>query len=277
MGSLEGQVALVTGTARYRGLGREIARVLAAAGADLMVTDLDPGGTRNVHESGEAEAEVGWMGLRDLVREIEGFGVRCVSAVGDVGRKADADRMVAEAVAALGKVDILVNNAAAPHGRDRNWTWEVPEEAWDLVMRVNATGAFLMSGAVVRHMLGRNATTGRIINMSSGSGKRGYPQRAAYSASKFAIVGLTQAMAQELASRGITVNAVLPGAMATARQSYEKTDADAPGARSPGMAVPVGRLGEPADIARAVLFLAEPSADYITGECLNVNGGVLMV
>jgi 3-oxoacyl-[acyl-carrier protein] reductase len=276
MGPLDGQVALVTGTARYDGLGRGIARALAAAGADVMVTDLDPGGTRNVHESGEAEAAVGWAGLPDLVTELQGLGVRSASAVGDVGDKHDADRMVAEAIGTLGKVDILVNNAAAPHGRDRNWTWEVPEDAWDLVMRVNTRGPFLMSGAVTRHLLERRAK-GRIVNISSGSGKRGYPQRAAYSASKFALIGLTQAMAQELAPHGITVNAVCPGAMATARQSYTKSDADAPGAVSPGSTIPVGRLGLPGDVARAVVFLAEPSADFITGECIQVNGGGLMV
>ncbi|HEX3842088.1 MAG TPA: SDR family oxidoreductase [Acidimicrobiales bacterium] len=277
MGTLSGQVALVTGCGRYAGLGRGIARKLAANGADVAVTDLVPGGTRNVHEDGEQDAAASWLGLPSLVEELEGMGVRSTGLVGDVGEKADAERMVAETIGTLGQVDILVNNAAAPHGADRNWTWNVPEEAFDLVMRVNTKGVFLLSSAVVRHLLDRKAP-GRIINIASGSGRRGYPQRGAYSASKFAVVGLTQVMAQELAASGITVNAVCPGAMDTPRQSHTKpAPADAPGADSPIPTVPVGRLGQPEDIARAVEFLADPAASYITGECLNVNGGVLMV
>jgi NAD(P)-dependent dehydrogenase (short-subunit alcohol dehydrogenase family) len=274
MNPLEGHVALVTGCGRYKGLGRGIALALAGAGADVAVTDLEPGGTRNVREAGEDEAEAGWVGLPSLVEEIRGLGVSCEAFIGDVGDKSDAERMVAEAIAKLGKVDVLVNNAAAPHGRDRNWTWEVPEDAFDLVMRVNTKGTFLMSSAVVRHLLDRGVP-GRIVNIVSGAGRRGYPQRAAYCASKFAMVGLTQTMAQELAARAITVNAVCPGAMDTARQRH--TRSAAPDADSPIPSVPVGRMGDAADIARAVVFLVDPAASYITGECLNVNGGVLMV
>ena len=143
-------------------------------------------------------------------------GSRALAQVGDVGNKDDAERMVADAIANFGKVDILVNNAAAPHGPDRDWTWKVSEEAWNEVFRVNTKGTFLMSTAVVRHLLERQAP-GRIINIASTAGRHGLPQRAAYSASKFAIIGLTQAMAGELAANGITVNAICAGAMDTAR------------------------------------------------------------
>lgn len=273
---LAGQVALVTGCARVRGLGRAIAASLARAGADVAVSDIEPGGTRNVHEAGEDEQAAGWKGLPSLVDELTALGVRATAVVGDVGRQADAERMVQEAIANLGRVDVLVNNAAAPHGRDRNWTWLVPEDAFDEVLRINTKGVFLMSSAVTRHLLDRQAP-GRIVTIASGSGRRGYPQRAAYSASKFAVVGLTQTMAAELAPHKITVNAVCPGAVATARQQHTKAaPADAPGADAPIPAIPVGRMGVPDDVARAVRFLADPAADYITGECLNVNGGVLM-
>jgi NAD(P)-dependent dehydrogenase (short-subunit alcohol dehydrogenase family) len=274
---LEGQVALVTGCGRMNGLGRAIARVLAEAGADVAVSDIEPGGTRNVHEAGEAEASAGWQGLPSLVEELVAMGVRAIPVVGDVGRLDDAERMVAQAADDLGQVDVLVNNAAAPHGRDRNWTWLVPEDAFDEVLRVNTKGVFLMSSAVIRRLLDRGVP-GRVINIASGSGRRGYPQRAAYCASKFAVVGLTQTMAAELAPHRITVNAVCPGAMATARQTHTKpAPEEAPGADAPIPEIPVGRMGVPDDIARAVRFLAEPAADYITGECVNVNGGILMV
>ena len=276
MGTLSGQVALVTGCGRYAGLGRGIARKLAASGADVAVSDLVPGGTRNVHEDGERTRRSPGGGLPSLVDELEGMGVRCTALVGDVGDKTDAERMVAETIETLGQVDILVNNAAAPHGADRNWTWNVPEEAFDLVMRVNLKSVFL-SSAVVRHLLDRQAP-GRVINIASGSGPARLSARGAYSASKIAVVGLTQVMAQELATHRITVNAVCPGAMDTSRQSHTKTaPADAPGADAPIPSVPVGRLGQPEDVARAVEFLADPAASYITGECIQVNGGVLMV
>jgi NAD(P)-dependent dehydrogenase (short-subunit alcohol dehydrogenase family) len=144
-------------------------------------------------------------------------------------------------------------------------------------MRVNTKGVFLLSTAVVRHLLDRR-TPGRIINIASGAGRRGYPQRGAYAASKFAVIGLTQVMALELASHAITVNAVCPGAIGTSRQAHTRpVAADAPDANPLIPPIPVGRMGRPGDIARAVLFLADPAADYITGECINVNGGVLMI
>lgn len=278
MGALDGQVALVTGCGRYRGLGRGIALALASAGADVALTDIARDGTRNVMEAGEEERAVGWKGLDSVVEEVEELGRRAVALLGDVGRAEDAQRMVDDAADALGAVDILVNNAGAPHGADRTWTWEVPEDAFDAVLRINTKGVFLMSSAVVRHLLGRESS-GRIINIASGAGKRGFPQRAAYCASKFAVIGLTQSMAQELASRGITVNAVCPGAMNTARQASRAARAasgdDADAEAAPPVA-PVNRLGEPLDVARAVAFLADPDADYITGQSINVDGGLIM-
>ena len=134
-----------------------------------------------------------------------------------------------------------------------------------------------MSGAVIRHLLHRSAP-GRIVNIASVAGKVGYPERAVYCASKFAVVGLTQAMAQELAPRGITVNAVCPGAVATDRNAATRHRAastgDAAGVNASSS--PVGRIGAPDDIARAVLYLVDPAASYVTGQSLIVDGGRYM-
>ena len=278
-GILDGRIALVTGCARMNGLGRAIARALAEAGADVAVTDIATGGAKNALEKSTVEADAGWQGLASVVREVQGFGRRSIALLGDVGDEADAGRMVREAIDQLGRIDILVNNAGAPHGADRNWSWEIPAEAFDTVMRINTRGTFLMSTAVTRHLLLRESGTrgGRIINMSSSSGQRGLQQRAAYCASKFAIIGLTETMALELASKGITVNAVCPGPIATARN--ESTRARSEAGQDKGLKLdmtPVGRIGRPMDVARAVLWLADPVADFITGQSIAVNGGTHM-
>jgi NAD(P)-dependent dehydrogenase (short-subunit alcohol dehydrogenase family) len=276
MGTLDGKVAIVTGCARVKGLGRGIALGLAKAGADLVVTDIEPGGTRNPFEAGEAESLAGWKGLESLVEELQGLGRRAVAAIGDIGSKDDVERMVAEGTDYFGKIDILVNNAVAPHGDDRDWIWKVPEEAWDKVFRVNTKGTFLMSTAVTRHFLEHNVQ-GRIINITSISGRRGYPQRAAYSASKFAVTGLTQSMALELAPYGITVNAISAGPMDTSRSASRTARAEQSDERDFVAASSlVQRLGVPEDIARAVVFLAEPGAGFITGESIIISGGELI-
>lgn len=277
IGALAGQVALVTGCGRQRGIGHATALALAEAGADVVVTDVAVGGTRNKGEEGLAVDE---PGLPALVAQIEALGRRSAAVIGDVGESADVERMLAEAIAALGHVDILVNNAAAPQGADRNWSWMVPESAFDAVMRINAHGVFLMSTAFVRHRLAQEHPTGRIVNIASNAGQRGLPQRAAYCASKFAVIGLTQVMAVELAERGITVNAVCPGAVDTPRHSARiarAASSDPSAATAVAFTSPVPRVGVPADIARAVVFLAAPESDYVTGQCLNVDGGVVMV
>jgi NAD(P)-dependent dehydrogenase (short-subunit alcohol dehydrogenase family) len=276
VGVLDGKVALVTGCGREKGLGRGIARALATAGADVAVSDVKPEGTRNENEIPHERAE--WRGLASVVAEIEHAGRRAFPLVGDVGRKADAERMVAEAIEKLGQVDILVNNAGAPQGADRGWTWEVPEEAFDEQLRVNTKGVFLMCAPVVRHFLARGAQ-GRIINIASGAGKRASPKSAAYAASKFAVIGLTQSLAQELAPRGITVNAVCPGAVDTAREAARQGRHAAqagPDVKAPSFVMPVGRIGTPDDIARTVVFLADPAASFITGQSISVDGGLMM-
>jgi len=278
VGEFDGKIVLVTGCGRVRGMGRAIAVAFARAGADVVATDIAAGGTRNENEEGLEEIRLGWKGLDSLAGEIQGFGRSVLTLVGDVSRAADAERFVAEGLARFGRVDVLVNNAAAPHGADRRLLWEVPEEAWDLVLDVNLKGTFLMSRAVIPPMLSRRA--GRIINMASVSGKRGTARRGAYTASKFGVIGLTQAMAQELAALGITVNAICPGSVDTSRRESTSRRERALAERDPSAPVlglpPTGRIARPDDIARLALFFASEQCDHITGQAWNVDGGTVM-
>ena len=278
MSEFAGKVVLVTGCARARGIGRAISVAFARAGADVVATDVAAGGTRNENEEGLEEKRLGWKGLDSLAGEIQGLGRRVLTLVGDVSHAADAERFVAEALAQFGRIDVLVNNAAAPHGADRRLIWEVPEEAWDLVIDVNLKGAFLMSRAVIPHMLKRGS--GRIINMASVSGKRGTARRGAYSASKFGIIGLTQVMAQELGAHGITANAICPGSVETSRRESTSRRERALVERDPNAPVlslpPTGRVARPDDIARLAIFFASEASDHITGQAWNVDGGTAM-
>jgi NAD(P)-dependent dehydrogenase (short-subunit alcohol dehydrogenase family) len=247
----------VTGAGRKEGIGHAIAVALAEAGADVAVNELPPaaGGHR----------------LRELVAEIEARGQRALALPGDVSSRDDAERMVSDVVEGMGGLHILVNNAATRNSDHKRVAWEIPEDAYDTVMRVNAKSVFLMSTAAIRRFLAAGVR-GRIINIASDAGRRGVAYRSAYCASKFAIIGMTQAMALELAPRGVTVNAICPGLIETAKRL------GGPGSdpASEAVIVPVGRQGTPADIARAALFLADPAADYITGQSLSVDGGLVM-
>src|SRR5438477_4047909 len=278
MSEFDGKVVLITGCARARGIGRAIAGAFARAGADIVATDVATGGTRNENEEGLEESRDGWKGLESLAQEIEKLGRRIHTVVGDVSRAADAERFVAEALARFGHIDVLVNNAAAPHGADRRLLWETPEEAWDLVLDVNLKGQFLMSRAVIPPMLSRRA--GRIINMASVSGKRGTARRGAYTASNFGVIGLTHAMAQELAALGIPVTAICPGSVDTSRRESTSRRERALAERDPSAPVlglpPTGRIARPDDIARLALFFASEQCDHITGQAWNVDGGTVM-
>ncbi len=278
MNEFQGKSVLITGCGRVRGIGRALAVAFAAAGADVTATDIAAGGTRNENEEGLEEIRQGWKGLESLAAEIQGMGRQVLTLVGDVSRPDDAERFAAESLARFGRIDVLVNNAAAPHGADRRLVWEVPEAAWDLVLDVNLKGTFLMSRSVIPHMLARRS--GRIINMASVSGKRGTPRRGAYTASKFGVIGLTQVLAQELAPHGITANAICPGSVDTSRREStsrrERVLAEQnPGARVLGLP-PTGRVARPDDIARLALFFASEQSDHITGQAWNVDGGSVM-
>ena len=277
MYNLNGKVALVTGAGGKNGIGRAIATRLAKEGADVAVNDIT--------EHPYATDQTDWQGLPDVVREIEAMGQRAISVVADVADAAQVKEMVDQTVAHFGKIDILVNNAGTIAGKDRVPVVDLAEEDWDRVQRVNVKGVFLCSQAVARHLI-TQGTGGKIINMSSVTGKRGSARFAAYSASKFAVIGFTQSLACELAPYRVNVNAICPGLVDTERFGHlasvlmpENLSADeqlAEYARRSEAAVPIGRLAEGADVAKMAAFLASDEAAYLSGVSITVSGGTVM-
>ena len=272
MYNLGGKVALVTGAAGAAGLGRAIALRLAREGADVAVNDL-------------SEEEGLRSGLPTVVHEIEALGSRSLAVYADVARANQVERMVAHTLERFGRIDILVNNAGAPAGRDRVPVVDLEEEAFDLVQRVNVKGVFLCCQAVARHMVQRGGG-GTIINISSTAGKHGVARYAAYCASKFAVRGFTQALAQELGPHQITVYAICPGLIASERLDdmaavLAPAGVDAAIQRQEMIAAamrnsPLGRMTEQEDVAKVAAFLASDQSDFMTGASVNVDGGFHM-
>jgi len=277
MSGLEGKVAIVTGAARQRGIGRGIALALAARGADVVAV----GSPRPPESFPEHERAAGWRGAASVAAEIEAVGRRALGIDADLTKPADAQRIVAETVAKLGGIDVLVNNAGVAFCGEKN-LWEIDDREWYDVVDVNLNGVYLLTSRVLRAMVeaGRG---GRIVNISSTAGRQGVPQYGAYCATKFGIIGLTQMLAIETAPHKITVNAVAPGSVDTdmmdgtfshmaSRYHTEFGQMKQAALRT----ILLGRQGRPADIAAAVAFFASDDAGWITGQTLNVNGGTPM-
>jgi 3-oxoacyl-[acyl-carrier protein] reductase len=244
---LGNEIALVTGASR--GIGRAIAFALAGAGAHVVGTSTSADGAA---ELTKALAEKGYKGR---------------GAVLDVSNPASIDALLAELDGAEGMPTILVNNAAIT--RD-NLLLRMKPEDWDAVIGTNLTSVFRLSKGCLRRMM--KERRGRIISLTSIVGATGNPGQANYCAAKAGIVGFTKALAREVASRGITVNAVAPGFIDTDMTRVLPEEQRA----ALKSQIPMERLGSPDDIAAAVLFLASPSASYITGQTLHVNGGMYM-
>jgi NAD(P)-dependent dehydrogenase (short-subunit alcohol dehydrogenase family) len=252
---------------------------LADDGADLVLTDILPTGIR----AAEAKPSTGWGGLGAVAQEVRNKGRRTVTALADVRAADQIQAAVACALETFGRIDILVNNAAAPAGADRVPVVQLSEDAWDVVLDTNLKGSFLCAKTVAATMLQRGVH-GRIINISSTAGRRGAANFAAYCASKFGVLGFTQALAMELALSGITVNAICPGAADTDRIDYlGRTPAGGfdPAQRMERMnaeaaRIPVGRMATAQDIAEVVAFIASDAARHVTGQAINVDGGTVM-
>lgn len=249
MSGSAGRVALVTGGAR--GIGQAIALRLAHDGIAVAV---------NYRGSTEAADET--------VRQITAAGGRAIALAGDVAVADQAAKLVSDTVAGLGRLDILVNNAGIT--RD-NLAMRMSEDDWDAVLTTNLKGAFLCAKAALRPLL-KARESGRIISISSVVGIMGNAGQANYSAAKAGLIGLTKSLAREVASRGITVNAVAPGFIRTDMTAALDSEVQEGILKT----IPLGYLGEPTDIADTVAFLASPAARYITGQVISVDGGMAM-
>lgn len=241
---LKDRVAIITGAGR--GIGEVIAKHFAQVGAAVVCSDIDEESVNRVAEA------------------INGSGGRAVGIRGDVSSKSDVDALVQQVLADFGKIDILINNAGIT--RD-SLAMRMKESDWDLVTQVNLKGTWLPSQAVIRPM--RKNKWGRIINTSSVA-SLGNVGQANYSATKGAVISLTKTLALELATSGITVNCVAPGAIMTEMFNAVPDDIKAQYIER----IPLGRFGDPKDVADAHLFLCSDAASYITGQTLFVDGGI---
>ncbi len=244
--SANGRVALVTGAAQ--GIGKEIALALGTRGYSVVLNDL-------------REAS-------DTLAQLSQVGVRAITALGDVSSETDVRSVVARALDAYGRVDVLVNNAGISHISPAQ---ETTLDAWQRVLAVNLTGPFLLCREVGVHMLQQGE--GSIVNIASVAGLLGVADRAAYNASKHGLIGLTRTLAAEWGGRGVRCNAVCPGWVKTEMDEADQaggsyTDADITGR------IPMGRFARPQDVAQAVVFLADPEASaFVNGATLSVDGG----
>lgn len=245
---LEGKVALVTGASR--GIGREIALELAREGANVIVN----------YAGSEARAN-------EVVEEIKALGREAKAIQCNVANNDEVQGMIKETIGLFGKIDILVNNAGIT--RD-NLIMRMKEDEWDDVINTNLKGVFLCAKGVTRQMMKQRS--GKIINISSIVGVSGNPGQANYVAAKSGVIGLTKSTAKELASRGINVNAVAPGFITTEMTDKLPEDVQSEMLKQ----IPLARFGEPKNVANVVVFLASSSSDYMTGQTLHVDGGMVM-
>lgn len=244
-----GKVALVTGSGR--GIGKAIALTLAERGADIVINDLD------------------MDNAVQTVEEIKALGRKAIAVKADVSNEAEVEEMVKECMNQFGKIDILVNNAGLISTK---LLQETTVEDWDRIISINLKGVFLCTKAVYPYMM--DQMSGKIINIASVAGKRGGGLfgKSAYSASKGGVISFTKAVAREAGEYGINVNAVTPGFTDTEMVKGMSHDQK----ESVVNSIPLRRAGKPADIAKAVCFLASNDSDYISGEIMDVDGGIMM-
>lgn len=247
MQKLEGKVALITGSAQ--GIGKAIAAAMAREGASVIITDIN-------RELAEQTA-----------REIEGRGARTLAIKMNVADPGEVEAGIKRSVEQMGRVDILVNNAGIT--KDGLFV-RMKKEDWDMVVNVNLGGTFNVSKTTAVLMMKQR--WGRIINIASIVGEMGNAGQANYSASKAGVMGLTKTLARELAPRNITVNAIAPGFIQTAMTDKLPEEVK----QKMFEQIPLGKFGRPEDVAAAAVFLASGDAEYITGQVINVNGGMYM-
>ena len=272
---LSGKVALITGAARHRGIGRAIALRLAKDGADIVIC-----GRPRLPESYPAhEQEIGWRGVDSLAQEIEAMGRQALALECDVTHKDQVVAMIETIKSRFGRLDIIVNNAGVPSDAGASPILDTDEDVWYQTMDVNVNGVFLVSkygGRLIRD----SGNGGAIVMIASLAGRVGLQDYGAYCASKFGVIGFTQQLALELAKTGIRVNCVSPGShdtdmmdgtIARATELYQLPD----GAFKQQLEefIPMGRQGKVSELASVVSFMCSQDASYVTGQTINVDGG----
>ena len=267
MGELDGKVAIVTGAGRLRGIGRGAAVALARLGADVTVT----GTGRSPDRYPRDEQAVGWRDIESAAEQVRAEGRRSLPLITDVSNAEAVRQMVERTLAEFGRIDILINNAAFARGPDRVPITELPLNIFQKVLAVKITGAYLCVKAVIPPMMAQGG--GKIVNISSGSGKTGSANNLVYSAACFAQVGMTQSMAQELGPHGINVNCVCPGAVDTSRvddigrgAAWERLSRN----------IPIGRTGTDDEVGAFIAYLCTEAASWIHGQSINMDGGGTM-
>lgn len=259
MGPVSGKNVFITGCGT--GIGRAIAKRLAKDGATLILTDKNEAGVQSV------------------LQEVKDVSKNSVAYQMDVTDGTSIEKVLEKVLGTFGHIDILVNNAGVS---TENWFWKLTEEEWDFNMDINCKGVWRVSKYIAPHMIERKQ--GKIICTASMASKMGAPFQAHYAASKFGVLGLVQSMAKELAPYGITVNAVCPGMVKTGMQDREvQWEAELRGIADSEIvrqeyikSTPLGRLCMPEDVANVVAFLASPDSDFMTGQGINVTGGICM-
>lgn len=277
MSSLNGKVALVTGAAGKRGMGHAVALRLAGEGANVVVVD------KYAAPRSPFPGDEGWGGLDNVVAEIKALGKDVLAVVADISNPQEVDATVSKAIERFGKLDILVH-CASIRGPVTTPIIDLAEGVWKTVLDVNLNGTFLIAKAVARSMVAREEG-GKIILIASMGGVKGMPGSGAYCVSKFGVIGLVKTMALELARHKIYVNAINPGSVSThLRDNFHREKGQAEGvtveeARARDYqklieAIPLGRMGTTEEMASLILFLASDQSSYITGEAINISGGV---
>ena len=277
MGRLDDRIALVTGAGRYRGIGRAIVLRLAEEGAHVVVTAR----ARDASTFPPHEQEMGWKGIESVAEEVRARGRRALAVDCDVADKDDLQRTVDAAIAEFGGIDILVNNAALPSEAGAAPILEMTDENWYETVDVNLHGLYHTIRAVGREMV--KGGSGSIVNISSTAGRIGLPNYGAYCATKWAMHGLTQQLALELAKDNIRVNIVCPGSTDTDMMDstfgrYDEVAGQEPGTSKAAVraALLMGRQATVEEQAAVVAFLASDDSSYMTGQALNVDGGSRM-
>jgi 3-oxoacyl-[acyl-carrier protein] reductase/meso-butanediol dehydrogenase/(S,S)-butanediol dehydrogenase/diacetyl reductase len=278
MKSLEGKVALVTGAGSIRGMGRAVSKRLAGEGADVAIVDqvMAP---KSIWPGDE-----NWRGLEAVGEEIQALGQNSLAIVGDISNSRDVDNIVAKTIEKFGKIDILAH-CAAIRGPVGPHIVELDEAVWRKVVEVNLTGSFLISKAVAKTMI-PNPEGKKIVIIASVAGTFGAPGSSSYCASKYGVIGLTKTLALELAQYKINVNAINPDTISTnlvderlvaaaekegmSIQEFLKKREESPQA---GPVIPLGRHGDPSEVADLVYFLVSEQSSYITGQTINIDGG----